>query len=111
MNQLLFRIVPGQFVQLKMEQLNVEDLNCDEILQPTNDFALQPKNTAIPPPPPPPPPLPDEFFDNSWETLSTNEFFVQTGRLNNFVEANRNHPLYLILHCASSDEVCLQYRL
>ena len=79
-----------------MEQLTIEDLNCDEVPHPTNDFPLWPEIPAIPPPPP----LPDAFFADNWKNLSANEFFVQTRRLNDFVVANQNHPLYFILYCA-----------
>ena len=79
-----------------MEQLTIEDLNCDEIPHPTNDLPLRPEIPAIPPLPP----LPDAFFVDNWENLSANEFFVQTRRLNDFVVANQNHPLYFVLSCA-----------
>ena len=77
-----------------MDQLSIEDLNVSENLQPTNDLVLVPDDTSILPAPP----LPDEIFDGDWQNLSVNDFRIRTARLNDFVQANQNHPLYHILH-------------
>ena len=83
-----------------MEHLIIEDLNCSENLQPTNDLVLVPEDTPIRPAPPAPPilPLPDKIFDGDWQNLSFNDFLVRTVPLNDFVQANQNHPLYHILY-------------
>ena len=58
-----------------MEQLTIEDLNCSENLQPTNDLVLVPEDTPIRPAPPALP-LPDKIIDGDWQNLSVNDFLV-----------------------------------
>ena len=57
-------------------------------------FFLVPEDTPIHPAPP----LPDKIFDGNWQSLSVDDFRFRTVRLNDFVQANQNHPLYHILH-------------
>ena len=89
----MYLIFTRLILKVIMERITIEDLNCSELQQPTNDIALLPDNStptpsAPAPPPPPPPPLPEAIFGDNWQHLSINDFRARTRGLNDYVQAN-----------------------